>query len=154
MEPIHIELIYCLHKLKKWIWFDSVPFDIKILFFNARFWCKIYTAHPVWYTLYTLYNTICTPCTIHTAHLYNTHSTPCTIHTSQLVQLSIAGRLPEGCLNWIPNQILRVWYIDTDPPSLSRTGLRARAPLGQGWTSWQVASMQYSVCLKQCEGWS
>ena len=43
----------------------------------------------------TLYNSLCTPCTIYTANLYNTHSTPCMIHTSNLGQLSLAVRLPK-----------------------------------------------------------
>ena len=57
--------------------------------------CKIHTAHPVQYTLHTVYNAYCTPCTIHKEQFYNTHCTPCTILNSHFVQLSLAGRLTQ-----------------------------------------------------------
>ena len=71
----------------------------------------------VQYTLHTLYNTHCTPCKIHTAHLvqctrdilHNTHCTPCTIHTAHLVQLNLAARLSElgiFSLNLVPKLVV------------------------------------------------
>ena len=62
--------------------------------------------------LHTLYNTHCTPCSIHTADLvqYTWHT--CTIHTACLSQYTLdtlySYFLLLGCLNSIPNQIPRV----------------------------------------------
>ena len=67
----------------------------KNCYFLTRLWCKIHTTHHVWYTLYTIYSIIWTPCTIQMAYLYNTHSIPCTVHASHLAQISFVGRLPE-----------------------------------------------------------
>ena len=71
------------------------------------------------FTLHALYNTYCTPCTIHTAHLeqYTWHTG--TIHTACLAQYTLHTLyrkvLLVGCLNLIPNQTLRVGYIYTTP---------------------------------------
>ena len=98
-NPLYIVLYkgFYNNKILDWINSDLIPkSSLLTIYFDEK------------YTLHTLYNTSCTPYTIHSEHLiqyilstfYNTHgtqkhSTPFTIHTSHLVQLRISGRLPE-----------------------------------------------------------